>query len=179
MLLQFLHRRLQLSIPIGSKLADERFLQELIDRQVLFLPQQHGRLADVPAVVIDALELAEVLHPYVGLTIAASLLDGTIAATLVIIAGEHTVLAIDDGCHQVAFPVHVGHALLVDNSPRLGRQFIPNERQDFFNLFYLFQFQGSTGITLDAAGTEADKSHRNFSFSTSKLTTTSPICNTS
>ena len=171
MLLQFLHRRFQLSIPIGSKLADKRFLQELIDGQVLFLPQQHGRLADVPPMVIDALELAEVLHPYgiemagngfeeVGLSLTASLLDGTITATSVIVAGEHTVLTINDGSHQVAFPIHVGHTLFVNNSLRLGRQFLPDEGQDFFNLFYLVQFQGSTGITLDAAGTA-----------------TSPICN--
>ena len=60
--------------------------------------------------------------------------------------------AAHDGSHQVAFGVHVGHALLVYDLPRLGREFVPDEGQELFYLLHLVQFQGGTRIALDAAG---------------------------
>ena len=60
---------------------------------------------------------------------------------------------------------------------RFGREFIPNYRKYFFQFFNLIQFDGSTGIaSTQQAPLQAFRSQRNFSRSTSKLTTTSPIC---
>ena len=168
MFLQLFHRRLQFFIPLRAELAYERLLQELVDGQVLLPPQQDRRLADIPTVVVHPLEGAEVLHAdgikmaghgfeEIRLARATRLLDGAIAATLLVIAGEHAVLPVDDGGQGESSSQMRGRSssIFSTSSNSRGAPASPSMQQ---------------------APRQALRSQRNFSFNTSKLTMTSPTC---
>ncbi len=62
LLFQFVGSSFQLGIPRFAKLAYQRFFQELVDRDVFFLSQQHSRAAYAPAVVVQSLVNAVMPH---------------------------------------------------------------------------------------------------------------------
>ena len=115
---EFLGHEFQLGIPIFAEAADERFFQELIDREVLFLSFEDGHLAYVPTVVVEGtvgavlayangIEVARdgLIEGDATLTIGA--LDGAVAAATLVVAGEDTVLAVHDGGDEFATGVMV------------------------------------------------------------------------
>jgi len=86
----------------------------------------------------------------VGLAFAEGFLDGTIAAPLVIVAGEDAILVVDNGRHQVALTIGIYHPLTVDDGPRFGAEVVPYHGEHFFELLHLVQLDRRSGISLDA-----------------------------
>ena len=87
-------------------------------------------------------------------SLTVCLVDGTVAAT-VVVAGEDTVLAIDDTCHQFTYSIGIDHSLILDDSLRLSAQFVPNNVGSFFQSLHLVEADRGSGIALNAAGTLA------------------------
>ena len=129
---EFLCHELKLGIPVFAKAADERLLQELVDGEVLFLSFEDGHLAHVPSVVVegavgpilthaDGIEVTRygLVERHAALSVGT--LDGAIAASSLVVAGEHAVLAIDDRGHEFSTTIVVGDALFVDDFAGLGQ----------------------------------------------------------
>ena len=108
----------ELGIPILAEAADEGLLQELVDGKVLLLAFEDSHLAHVPTIIVegtvgtilayaDRVEVARygLIEGYAPLAIGA--LDGAVAAATLVVAGEHAVLAIDNGGHKLATGVVV------------------------------------------------------------------------
>lgn len=70
---------------------------------------------------------------------------------MVVVAGEHTVLAVDNACHQLAVAVGVGHSLMVDDALCLGGQVGPYGVETLLQLTDLIEGDGCAGISFDAA----------------------------
>ena len=109
---------LQLGIPIFAETADEGFLEELVDGKVLLLSLEHSHFAYVPAVVVegtvgtilahtDGVEVARYGLVEGDASLAIGTLNGAVAAAPLVVAGEHAVLAIDDGGHEFATGVMI------------------------------------------------------------------------
>ena len=163
---ELLGHEFQLGIPVFAEAADEGFFQELIDREVFFLSFEDGHLAYVPTVVVEGtvgavlayangIEVARygLVERHAALSVGA--LDGAVAAFTLVVAGEHAVLAIDDGGHEFATGVVVGDALTLDDLAGLGQQLVPYLGQQGLDLFHLVGGDGCARIALDAAGTVA------------------------
>ena len=163
---EFFGYEFELGIPVLAEAADEGFLEELVDGEVLLLSLEHSHLAHVPAVVVegtvgailayaDRVEVARYGFVEGDTPLAVGALDGAVAAATLVVAGEHAVLAIDDGGHEFATGVVVGDALTLDDLAGLGQQFVPYLGQQGLDLFYLVGGDGCARVALDAAGTIA------------------------
>lgn len=153
---------LQLGIPIFAETADEGFLEELVDGEVLLLSFEHSHLAYIPTVVVegairtifshaDGVEVARygLVEGYPSLAVGT--LDGAVAAAPLVVAGEHAVLAIDDGGHEFATGVVIRDTLTLDDLAGLGQQIIPYLGQQGLDLFHLVGSDGCARIAFDAA----------------------------
>ncbi len=156
----------QLVVPFLSETADERFAQELIDTDALRTSEYLGTLADFPAVVVDGGERGVFLNPQwvemagdgfveINLAFAESLLESAEAHAIGAVAGEHTVLALDNLSDEVALDVAVGHAFLFNSLFGSGEKIVPYLREHTLDLLFLLIRDRSTGIALDATFTEA------------------------
>ena len=106
-------------LPLDTSYIDQNeFFEELIDGKILLLSLEDSHLAYIPTVIVegtirailayaDGIEVARYgfIKRYSALAIGA--LDGTVAAATLVVAGEHAVLAIDDGGHEFATGVVV------------------------------------------------------------------------
>lgn len=96
-----------------------------------------------------------------SLSLSIGLFDRAIAATILIITSKHTVLIIDNRSHQITFLIRIYHPLLFNHRTCFRSQFVPDNRQNLFQLHHLIQLYRSTGITFNAtsalAGTQIAK----------------------
>jgi hypothetical protein len=117
---------LKLGIPILSKAADKGLFEELVDGKVFLLSFEYGHLAHIPTVVVEGavgtifthtnrVEVTRyrLVERYSTLTIGT--LDGAVAASTLVVAGEHAVFAIDDGGDKFAAGVVIRDALTLDD----------------------------------------------------------------
>ena len=129
---EFFSYQFKFGIPIFAKATDERFLEEFVDGEIFLLSFQYGHLAHVPTVIVkstvrtifahtNGVEVARYgfIEWYSALTIGA--LNGTVAATLLVVAGEYAVFAIDDRGDEFATGIVVGDALTLDDFACFGQ----------------------------------------------------------
>jgi len=90
--------------------------------------------------------LAEVDAPF-----AAGFLYGTVTHASRTVCGEHTVAAVDDACHQVAFAVDVSHAVFFNFPTGRRKQVVPYFRQYFFDFFDFGRSDRGACIAVDTA----------------------------
>ena len=163
---EFLGHQLKLGIPVFAEATDEGLLQKLIDGEILLLPFEHRHLTHVPAVVVesavgailayaDGVEVTRYGLVEGNATLAICTLDGAVTTTTLIVAGEHAVLAIDDGGHEFTAGVVIRDTLALYDLACLGQQLIPYLGQQGLDLFHLVGGDGCARIAFDAAGTIA------------------------
>ncbi len=161
LLLQFLGSIAEFVIPSLTELADKRFFQKFIYRNVRLLTFQHGNLTYIPPMIVKGLIRSVITHSdgikvaryrlvKIHSTLAISLLDGAVACSFIVVAGKNAILAVYDRCNQIAFLININNPLLVDNSLRSSREVVPYLGKHLFEFLNLFLLYGGTSIALDA-----------------------------
>lgn len=154
-------------IPFLSELADEWLFQELIERQVQAFAALDCTVAYLPAVVVDGSEFLVLVEPD-GVEVAGyRLVECALALTVCLLKGafhaavrrvgvrEDALSVVDYRGDKVALLIDVCHTLIVNHLARFGGECVPYNRQNLLNFCHLINFERSTAVTLDAAGSFA------------------------
>ena len=162
LLLQFLSNNQKFLIPFLAEAFDERFFQELIGFNAFAAAFDEGAAADIPFMKVDTYKIANLaqanrievarygLAPW-GASLAIGLFNEADAAAVLVARSKDAVLAVDNGCNQVAVAVVVHHTLLLDNCASLGTHLIFYNLKCLFEFFNLVHEHWCTGITLNTA----------------------------
>ena len=122
---------LKLSVPILTEAADKRLFQELINREVFFLSFKNSHLAHIPTIVVEravgtiftytnGVQVARYRFVERNATLAIGTLNGTVAAATLVVAGKHTVLAIDNRGYEFTTGVVVRDTLTLNDLTGFG-----------------------------------------------------------
>ena len=161
--LQLLGNVAKFVIPGLTETADEGFAEELIDGELEFAAFLDGRTTDIPTMILqtdesvgefaftDGIErTGDGLAP-MGASFAEGFICGAEAAAVGTIAGEDTVLAIDNTGDEVAFAVGVGNALGVDQTLGLGAEVWPDIVEYGLEMSHFVHGQWGTAVAFHAA----------------------------
>lgn len=134
-------------VPCLAEATDEGFAQELVDADAALGAESDGILADVPAVIVEAGEWAE-LFLADRVEVAA---DGFLPEQAAAGAAEGAVAAADDARHQLALGVGIADALAVDDGLRSSRKLVPQGIELCFDVGHFVEGDGGTGVAFLAA----------------------------
>ena len=166
LLLPLLGYKAELIVPLLTKTADKRFLQELIDRQMQFLAQYTRTMADIPTVVFhadhiphlveaDGIEMAGDGFFEIDLARVVCLLDETIAPTIVVGTGKDTVFVVDNRGDFFARRVEIRQALCLHYGACLLGHIRQEDRQYLADFGFFIISKRCARIALDTAATTA------------------------
>ena len=133
---------LKFGVPFFAKSANERLFEELIEPDAMLPAEDFGGFAYFPAVEIHGSELSELLQAQgikvardwfveVDASLSVSSLNGALAHTILGIACENAVFAVDDLRHEVAFFIYVSHAICFNHFLSLRHKVVPYFGENF------------------------------------------------
>ncbi len=141
----------ELVVPRFAEAADEGFAQELVEADAALCAEADGILADVPTMVVEAGERAQLLLAD-GVEVAA---DGLLSEEAAAGASEGAVAAADDARHQLALGVGIADALAVDDGLCTSRKLVPQGIELCLDVGHFVEGDGGTGIAFLAAASVA------------------------
>ena len=130
-------------VPFLPEATDKGFAEELVKAYATFCAQADGILTDVPTMVVEACQRAQLL-----LTDRIKMAtDGLPFQKATLRTSEGTVAAANDARHQFAFGVRIGNTLSVDDRLCSCRELRPKIVELCLNVCYLIQCDRRSGIT--------------------------------
>ena len=151
----------QFVVPLLAKVADERLFEVLVERYAAFLAFCNGTATDIPAVVVDGLELAILVYSErvevatdgfgpVNLAVVVGLLYGTICGAVVAPYHVGTLTVVNQRGAGLGSVIEGGDTLAVDDIKSLFSHIWLHPMENLFKDGYLRFEQGRTTVAFDA-----------------------------
>lgn len=157
----------KLVVPRLPEAAHERLGQKAVERQTQLVAPAHGGGTHAPAVVVKGRQARlEARFAYGiegarngfgpgGAALTEALFGRTVAAAVLVVAGKHTVLAVDNGGDEVAVGIGVRHALPgYEPAGGFGEQRL-GLGQHLLQLFHLIGQQRGARLAFNTTGSAA------------------------
>jgi hypothetical protein len=159
-LLQFTISQIAFIPPRLTESADERLLEESIERQREFTSKLYPTSADVPSFIVHSYGPCDVLQANgievtgdgfleLSTTFPIGSVEYTETSSICIVVSKHTIPIINYTSNQFARRVGIYHSLLMNDITSLWSEFIPNDFHCFLYLCNFVLFYRRTCITFN------------------------------
>lgn len=113
---KFIGHGFQLTIPVFTETANERLAKKTVEREAKPTAEGNGIATDVPAMIIEADEVANTALP----DRVKMARNGAARQQAALGTAEHTVAATNNARHQFSLRVGISHAIAVNLMLRAG-----------------------------------------------------------